>query len=104
MFAKIRYPDGKTASNFYADYDSFIRETFSPEVDILMLLPLEIRGKDYQSRKESARELAINFQYENDGDTDYQLSYSESAAIYHFFYKIGKRYGLLREFRENAII
>jgi hypothetical protein len=43
--------------------------------------------------------LAIDFQSANDCD----LSYGELADIYNFFEVNGKRYGLIQEFRENAI-
>jgi hypothetical protein len=54
----------------------------------------------YQKRKESARQEAIDWQLEN---SDYPYSYEGLSIIGNYFYKIGKRYGLLREFRENAI-
>lgn len=54
----------------------------------------------YQKRKESARQEAIDWQLEN---SDYPYSYEGLSIIGNYFYKLGKRYGLLREFRENAI-
>ena len=103
IFAKIKNADGETESNIYESYESFIEEVSMPGIEITMTMPFEIRGKTYDERKESARNLAIDFQYENDGETDYQLSYYELSLVYDFFNKIGKRYGLLEEFRANAI-
>jgi hypothetical protein len=54
----------------------------------------------YQKRKESARQEAIDWQL---NDSNYPYSYEGLSIIGNYFYKIGKRYGLLREFRENAI-
>ena len=54
----------------------------------------------YQKRKESARQEAINWQL---NDSDYPYSCEGLAIIGDYFYKLGKRFGLLREFRENAI-
>lgn len=54
----------------------------------------------YQEKKERARQEAIDWQLES---TNEQLSYGELAAIGDYFHKLGKRYGLLREFRENGI-
>lgn len=56
--------------------------------------------KTYQERKENAREIAIQWQL-NDGN--YPYSYEGLAILGEYFYKIGKRYGLLKEFRENGI-
>ncbi len=54
----------------------------------------------YQQRKEAARQEAIDWQHE---DGDYPYSYGGLAIIGEYFYKLGKRFGLLREFRENGI-
>ena len=54
----------------------------------------------FDDKKGYLRELAIEIQAENCGG----LSYGEEALLQEFFKKQGKRYGLLREFRENAII
>ena len=55
---------------------------------------------NYQKRKESARQKAIDWQL---NDSGYPYSYEGLAIIGDYFYKLGKRFGLLREFRENAI-
>ena len=55
---------------------------------------------NYQKQKEAARQKAIDWQYEA---SEQSLSYRELAEIGNYFYKLGKRFGLLREFRENAI-
>ena len=55
----------------------------------------------YQRCKENARQKAIDWQRQS---AEQSLSYSELAAYGDYFTKRGRRYGLLREFRENAII
>ena len=57
--------------------------------------------KTYRERKEAAREQAIEFQLSH-GDHSY--SWGELATLGSYFEKMGKRYGLLKEFRENGII
>lgn len=103
IFAKIKTADGHTESNLYWYWDALHHDTFSPFSDVLYLLPFEIHGKNYRERKDSLRELAIDFQYNNDGDTDVQLSLGEIGAVCNFFEREGRKYGLLREFRENRI-
>lgn len=56
--------------------------------------------KTYQEKKEAARQIAIDWQIEA-SEKDYYMS--EYAEFGEYFHKLGKRYGLLREFRENCI-
>ena len=54
----------------------------------------------YASNKSVVRQEAIDWQ--NDfGNHNY--SYGELAEFGYYFEKLGKRYGLLKEFRENGI-
>lgn len=55
----------------------------------------------YRERKETARAQAIEWQLEF---AEHCYSYSELAHYSDYFKQVGKRYGLLKEFRENAII
>ena len=56
--------------------------------------------KSYQQLKSEAREQAIDWQIET---SEQNLSYGELAEAQEHFEKLGRRYGLLQEFRENAI-
>ena len=53
---------------------------------------------NYQVAKENAREQAREWQITEDN-----YSYAELAYWQEYFEKLGKRYGLLTEFRENCI-
>ena len=55
----------------------------------------------YQKRKNAARMEAIIWQHEF---ADRPMYESELAYYTAYFRKLGKRYGLLGEFRENGII
>lgn len=55
---------------------------------------------DYQQRKEAARQKAIAWQADF---AERSMSYEELAESQTYFERIGRRYGLLTEFRENAI-
>lgn len=54
----------------------------------------------YETKKEMARQEAIDWQ--NDF-CNHNYSYGELAEFGCHFEKLGKRYGLLKEFRENGI-
>ena len=69
---------------------------------VLYAIPFAIHGKSYTERKDSLRELAIDFQ-SADGDVSGGLSWGEFADVCAFFERNGRKLGLLREFRENAI-
>ena len=70
--------------------------------EVAYFIPLTVTGKTYAERKNDLREKAIEYQ---SSWCDYcGFSYGELAEIQSFFEEQGKRYGLLNEFRENAII
>ena len=55
---------------------------------------------NYAKGKEIARQKAKDWQIE---ERDFSYSQEGFSFVGNFFNKIGKRYGLLREFRENCI-
>ena len=57
--------------------------------------------KTYEERKEEARESAINWQHET---AEKKQSYFELMQAGAHFEKLAKRWGLVKEFRENGII
>ena len=56
---------------------------------------------NYREKKAKAREEAIRWKTEFQ---DHSYSYSELVRWQDYFEKLGKRYGLTREFKENGII
>lgn len=54
----------------------------------------------YYKKKEEIRQEAIEWQQKF---TSNNYSYLESMEWGNYFYNLGKRYGLLREFKENGI-
>ena len=59
-----------------------------------------MKRNSYNRLKETARTEAIEWQLTSQ---DEPMSYSELAEVGEHFYTLGKRYGLLKEFRENGI-
>lgn len=88
--------------NLYDDGEIsiFHAATFSPDIEY-KILPLKISGKTYAERKSAARQLAINYQWLTSCGG---LSMMELSRINNYFETIGARYGLITEYRENAII
>jgi hypothetical protein len=56
---------------------------------------------NYKERKEKARQKAIGWEHEM---SERDLSYKELIWYQQDFEKLARKYGLIREFRENAII
>ena len=54
----------------------------------------------YEKRKAEVREEAIEWLADF---CNHDYSYGEIACYEEYFRRLGKRYGLLREFKENAI-
>ena len=99
FFASYKDAFGKEHVNLYFDWNSFYSDTFSPECEIIQLIEFTTRGKNYRERKNFLQDIAIEFLHSEICG----LSYEELYYIQNFFETMGKRYGLLREFRENCI-
>lgn len=54
----------------------------------------------YKNNKNALEEIAIIYSYRN---SEFNSSYGELLVIESFFRELGAQYGLLTEFRENAI-
>ena len=67
----------------------------------LAFIPLKVTGKTYAERKDDLQNKAIEWSYAGSVSN---WSYGELATIQGFFETQGKRYGLIKEFKENGII
>lgn len=99
-YAVIRRPGGDLWQAVMT-FEGYITETFPPDAETLYLHPLNAGTKD------AARQLAANI-LEHDRETVDAggpcLSYMEWAEIGATFERLARRFGLVREFRENGII
>jgi len=101
MFIAILKKDYDSYGCIYNSYEQFAKDTFSPDIDILSIIPLKVSGKTYQERKEDLRNKAV--EWSNVGGLYCDCSWNEAAIISNFFETSGRRYGLLKEFQENGI-
>ena len=104
MFLAKYSLDNKEYNFIYSDnfdgWTEFHKDTFSPNIKDLEILKLKVSGKNYKERKAFLEDLAKDYQYDF---SSLSWSYGELVEICGFFEKNGKRYGLLKEFKENAI-
>lgn len=92
---------GAEFMEIYADYDEIHRETFSPEYFINRVIDTNrLPGKSYADKKALLRNQAIDYSLQN----NFVMYGSDLVEIGAYFEKYGKRYGLIKEFRENGII
>ncbi len=86
----------------FSDYSEMFAATFEPLPDneVSIVIDFTVRGVDYHEAKANARQIAIDTFYNIAPD----LSYSEICDIAAELERLGKRYGLLKEFRENGLI
>lgn len=93
--------NGEEIAALFTSWDEFHRETFSPERRPVAVLTINhSHGNSYHERKANAHNLAV--QYSNHIAPG--LSMLELSIISSCFETLARRYGLVKEFRENAII
>jgi len=93
---------GERHAALYNTFEGYFRDTFSPETEEKGVIEFKIKGKTYGEKKANAREMAIDFQ-SIDSEVSGGLTWGEYMWVGSYFEEIGRRFGLLREFRENCI-
>lgn len=102
MFIGVFMNQEKRIENYiYYSFEEWHKDTFSPATEIKGVLEFKVEGKNYIERKASLQDIAMEWQAQFSG---YAWSYRELAEIYSFLEKNAKRYGLIKEFKENGII
>lgn len=103
LYLAYRDENGTATAGLY-DYKDLHSLFFNPMREQLCIFDLDrVPGKTYTAKKEFVRDKAIEFQMIDSEISGGGLSMGEYADISDFFEKYGRKYGLLREFRENAI-
>lgn len=97
--------------NDYTDYkpcmfdsmDEFDRKTWKPIYLYSDLIDTERApaGKTYQGKKAWLRDRAIS--YSNAGDNYILYDFWNEQELKDYFFRYGRKYGLIKEFKENAI-
>lgn len=82
------------------DYETLHRDTFNPYTQATCIIDFTIHGRTYQEKKAALEEMAKEWQANQAGG----LYMNQYAAITDYFEENAKRYGLVKEFKENAII
>lgn len=89
----------------YHSSNEYLNDTFCPDSIITKIITYEsypLIDETYSVRKQYAREAAQFFQAAFTAGTVF--SYDDIAKITNILEKWARKYGLIREFRENGII
>lgn len=100
FYAEWRDENEQLKGGLYFSWDEYHRDTFSPLTHDHRLIVFETHGKTYRDRKESVRNTAIDWSNMEHAD----MYWGELALIGAWFEKMGRRYGLIEEFRENGVV
>lgn len=104
IIARFEHEDtGKAETLLFYSWDEYHTATFSPFInttDKIILSPFT-GGKTYQQGKARARAYGVVY---SGIVCDSDFTYGELSTIQYYFEKLAKRFGLLREFRENGIL
>ena len=100
IFAAYHDENGNERATTFDFWDQVHNFFFSPCLDPVFVTDFRVSGKTYQERKENARNIAMDVQaFSWPG-----LYWSEYAEIQNELHEIGKKYGLLNEFRRDGVI
>lgn len=98
IYAVLKQDNDETANLFFS-WEEYHKATFSPDIEPICIIELSRVKGNYQDKKAAIESKAIEY-----SNNQYPgLSYGELFDIENYFSTYGKRYGLLRDFHENAI-
>ena len=101
IYARLKDNEtGKETGAIFYCWGDLHRATFSPNVEPVAVVDFKLHGKTYAERRESLRDIAITLQANECGGL-YQSEYIKIGA---WLEKNAARYGLIKEFKENAVI
>lgn len=92
----------------YNDFSEMIRDTFPPDSMTIWIMDTKAapHGRTYKQKKRTLLYKAFNLQYIIMSiDNKKALAGGDDLSmIKEYFYKYGKKYGLLKQFKSNNII
>ena len=90
----------KTKACTFNSFSEYLEETFSPDLETICIIDTQKPpgGKTYNEKKETLQRQAIHAQFIDN------IAWLDIALLQDYFIRYGKRYGLLKEFRDNSII
>lgn len=105
FYAAFKNPNKEHAEEWiYYSWDEYNKDTFNPDCEKIALVEFRTHGKTYAERKQNLEDIAKEFLWAvADSGASPSLSYGEWNTVSTWFENVGRRYGLLSEFRENGV-
>lgn len=91
---------GEKHAAIYDSSDVWKQEINNPDCSDIIVIPFVVHGKTYAARRESVRLTAVEW---CNNVESWPLSWNELHMIADWFYRNGKRCGLLSELTENGL-
>lgn len=104
MLYYLCYNDGFKPQCRVVSSDELNRILFSPLTIEIELLSFCVIGNTYKERKNDLKEWVLRFQNCNTEYSGGNMTQSEYMLICNFLERNAKRYGLMKEFKENGVI
>lgn len=82
------------------EFTTWKKENPENIADIVQVYELKAKGDTYKDKKAYIEAVAIDYSHADNGNNNLD----DLCYIYNFFEVNGRRFGLLTDFRENAII
>ena len=94
---------GLYETQLYFSCAEYYRRTSDPKMIITEELIFALDGHTYDEKKESARNIATTFSNWDYSKDFCGFSYGEHMTLANWLERVGRRYGLLGEFKENGL-
>lgn len=101
VLAVYEYKD-EFYGGIWDSWKDYYNDTFSPEYETIFCYDFTTKGTTYKDRKSYVENFAVDWSNVM-GLVKYDWSYGELAIIESGFRRLGKQYGLLKEFAANCI-
>ncbi|MBR4906538.1 MAG: hypothetical protein IKZ44_06750 [Clostridia bacterium] len=99
VYAAYKNAAGEFVTGLYENMEKLNRDLWSPLTEVFSMIDFRVRGSSYKEKQSCLCDIARRFQYEvTEG-----LSWYEVSVIADWFYRMGRRFGLLKDFRENGL-
>lgn len=101
MILAIVNIDNDDKMRVYYSYEELHKDLYCPDDSLVWATDFKIKGKTYAERKQFARDIGVTIS--NNREIE-EITHIDAMNIAENLDNLAKRYGLIKEFRENGLI